>query len=99
MNQHTTPCEEDLAVTSTARLDWEGFLEDRLRAGSQDLYAEALAVIERSLLTRVLRQTGGNQARAAKVLGITRGSLRTKMRTLGITIERSVWSTGDQPGR
>jgi DNA-binding protein Fis len=99
LNQHTTPCEEDLAVTSAARLDWEGFLEDRLRAGSQDLYAEALSVMERSLLTRVLRHTRGNQLQAAKVLGITRGSLRTKIRTLGITIERSVWSTGDQPGR
>ena len=70
--------------------DWEGFLDDRLRAGSQDLYAEALAVMERSLLTRVLRHTGGNQVQAAKLLGITRGSLRDKIRTLGITIARSV---------
>ena len=67
--------------------------------GPQDLYAESLSVMERSLLTRVLRHTGGNQVQAAKLLGITRGSLRTKIRTLGITIERSVWSAGDQPGR
>jgi DNA-binding protein Fis len=39
---------------------------------------------------------GGNQLQAAKVLGITRGSLRTKIRTLGIKIERSVWSASDQ---
>jgi len=31
------------------------------------------------------------------ILGITRGSLRTKIRALGITIERSVWSDDDQP--
>ena len=54
--------------------------------------------MERSLLTRVLRHTGGNQVQAAKLLGITRGSLRTKIRTLGIQIGRSVWSAGDQPG-
>ena len=90
--------EEEPAGTSAAPFDWEGFLEERLRAGSQDLYAEALALMERSLLTRVLRHTRGNQLQAAKILGITRGSLRTKIRTLGITIERSVWSAGRPAG-
>ena len=90
--------EEESAGTSPAAFDWEAFLDDRFRAGSQDLYAESLAVMERSLLTRVLRHTGGNQVQAAKLLGITRGSLRTKIRTLGIQIGRSVWSAGDQPG-
>ena len=52
--------------------------------------------MERSLLTRVLRHTRGNQLQAAKVLGITRGSLRTKIRALGITINREVWSDDDQ---
>ena len=55
--------------------------------------------MERSLVTRVLRHTGGNQLQAAKILGITRGSLRTKVRTLGITIERSVSPPEDQPDR
>ena len=54
--------------------------------------------MERSLVTRVLRHTGGNQLQAAKILGITRGSLRTKIRTLGISIERSVWAPDDHPG-
>ena len=90
--------EEEPAGSAAAPFDWEGFLDDRLRVGSQDLYAEALALMERSLVTRVLRHTGGNQLQAAKILGITRGSLRTKIRTLGIQIERSVWSGDDQPG-
>ena len=80
----------------SAAIDWEEFLDQRLRAGSRDVYAEALAQMEQSLVTRVLRHTGGNQLQAAKVLGITRGSLRTKIRTLGIKIERSVWSSSDQ---
>ena len=90
--------EEPAGAARGGRFDWDGFLDERLRAGSQDLYAEALALMERSLLTRVLRHTGGNQVQAAKILGITRGSLRTKIRTLGITIERSVWSADDQSG-
>jgi two-component system nitrogen regulation response regulator GlnG len=77
--------------------DLDAFITGRLEAGSLDLYAEALALLERNLLTRVLRHTRGNQLQAAKVLGITRGSLRTKLRTLGIVIERSVWSENDQP--
>jgi DNA-binding NtrC family response regulator len=77
-------------------LDWERFIADRLAAGSKDLYAECLAVMEEQLLTRVLTRTGGNQLRAAELLGITRGSLRHKLRALGLTVERSV-SKDDSP--
>ena len=73
-------------------VDLAAFIEQRLQAGSQDLYAEALGLMERQLLTRVLRQCGGNQVQAAQLLGLSRGGLRTKLRALGITIERSVCS-------
>jgi two-component system, NtrC family, nitrogen regulation response regulator GlnG len=81
---------------ATAALDLERHIQERLSGETQDLYAETLALMERLLLTAVLRHTQGNQLQAAKILGITRGSLRTKIRALGITIERSVWSDGDQ---
>jgi two-component system nitrogen regulation response regulator GlnG len=71
--------------------DLARFIQDRLHAHSQDLYAETLAVVERYLLTEVLRCTDGNQVQAAKILGITRNSLRYKIRSLDITIERQVW--------
>jgi two-component system nitrogen regulation response regulator GlnG len=51
--------------------------------------------MERTVLTRVLRHTHGNQVQAAKILGITRASLRTKMRALGITVERAVGEDGE----
>ena len=70
--------------------EFEGFVDRQLRGGSEDLYAEALAYMERMLLTRVLKSTEGNQSRAAKILGITRGSLRNKIRTLRITIDQVV---------
>jgi two-component system nitrogen regulation response regulator GlnG len=75
--------------------DWEAFIDARLAAGTEDLYADSLHRFERMLLTRVLRHTGGNQLRAAKLLGITRGSLRTKVRELGIRIDRTV--TEEEP--
>jgi two-component system, NtrC family, nitrogen regulation response regulator GlnG len=75
----------------------DAFVEQRLRAGSESLYAESLSFMERHLLTRVLRHTQGNQSRAAKVLGITRGSLRSKIRLLGITINQAV-NVDDEAG-
>ena len=77
-------------------LDWDRFIVERLDAGSRDVYAECLAVLERQLLTRVLERTGGNQLRAAELLGITRGSLRHKLRSLGLTIERGVSADDDR---
>jgi two-component system nitrogen regulation response regulator GlnG len=70
--------------------EFESFIEKQLRGGTEELYAEALAHMERMLLTRVLRHTAGNQSKAAKLLGITRGSLRNKIRTLRITIDQVV---------
>jgi two-component system nitrogen regulation response regulator GlnG len=78
------------AAEARPALDWDRFVTERLDAGSHDLYAECLAVMERQLLTRVLQRTGGNQLRAAERLGITRSSLRHKLRTLGISVERAV---------
>jgi two-component system nitrogen regulation response regulator GlnG len=75
--------------------DWERFLDDRLQAGSQEVYDEWQALTERYLFTRVLHQTRGNQLQAAKILGISRNCLRAKIRSLGITIERSVSSDGE----
>ena len=37
---------------------------------------------------QVLRHTGGNQSQAARVLGITRGTLRARLTALGIPVER-----------
>ena len=77
--------------------DWDAFVAGRVAAGADDLYAASLEKMERELLTRVLRHTAGNQLQAAKILGITRGSLRTKIRALGITIAREVWSDDGPP--
>jgi two-component system nitrogen regulation response regulator GlnG len=74
------------------------FIDERLQAGTENLYEETLQRTERLLLTRVLQHTGGNQVQAAKLLGITRGSLRHKIRELGITIKRAVGADEDESG-
>ncbi|REK18782.1 MAG: sigma-54-dependent Fis family transcriptional regulator [Planctomycetota bacterium] len=87
--------EEKLPPVSSAadqlpRSDLAAYIEQRIESDSQDLYAESLDLMERYLLTRVLRETGGNQSLAAKMLGITRGSLRNKIRALQLSIDQVV---------
>ncbi len=45
-----------------------------------DLYELVMNEVEIPLLETVLRYTHGNQSRAAKVLGISRGTLRKKLK-------------------
>jgi DNA-binding NtrC family response regulator len=68
--------------------DWQAFVEQRLGENPKNLHAEAIEVAERYLVTRVLQVSEGNQSRAARMLGITRGNLRKKIRTLNIQIDR-----------
>ena len=80
------------APASTEDLpDLKQFIRERLQSDCTTLYTDAVALLERYLLTEVLRHTGGNQVQAARLLGITRNSLRHKIRSLEITIERSIW--------
>jgi two-component system nitrogen regulation response regulator GlnG len=76
--------------TASRAVGLDDFIEERLRAGSTALHAEALAFMERATLTKVLRHTGGNQSQAARILNITRGTLRSKIRELGIVIHQAV---------
>ncbi|MCX8139365.1 MAG: sigma-54 dependent transcriptional regulator, partial [Gemmataceae bacterium] len=82
-------------TSSESELFWDRFVSERLAAGTENLYAECLERMEREVILRVLKHTAGNQVQAARILGITRGSLRNKIRALGITISRSVESEDD----
>ncbi len=45
-----------------------------------DLYQLVLEQVESPLLTAVMNYTGGNQSRAAEMLGLNRGTLRKKLK-------------------
>ena len=51
---------------------------------SANLYDLMLGLVEKPLLRAVLRETGGNQVRAAQILGINRNTLRKKLTAHGI---------------
>ncbi len=52
------------------------------------LYEHLLSLVERPLLQAVLDRAGGNQLKAAQLLGINRNTLRKRMRQLGISGKR-----------
>jgi nitrogen regulation protein NR(I) len=77
--------------TGESAFDYGGltpYVEDQLAAGSTRIYADYQALTDRHLLTLVLRHTGANLSRAASMLGITRATLRSKLATLEIPVER-----------
>ena len=48
------------------------------------LYRTVMARVERPLLRQVLQLSGGNQLKAARLLGINRNTLRKRLRILGL---------------
>lgn len=69
--------------------DLARFVQERLSHGSTDLHAELQAATERQLFLQVLRHTDNNLTQAARLLGLSRATLRSKLTTLGLVIERS----------
>jgi two-component system nitrogen regulation response regulator GlnG len=86
-----------LVAAPGGSLDPEAFLRQRLSPDARDLYAEAHRELDRVLLPRVLEYTGGNQHRAALLLGIARKTLRQKLRDLGLHVTHSVEADWDDP--
>lgn len=65
-------------------------VDSKIGQHDQNLYEQVIDEAEKLLLTRVLRMTGGSQVEAAKILGITRTTLRTKIHKFGITISQTI---------
>jgi len=51
------------------------------------LYARILPLVEKPLIEMTMLATGGNQLKAAYVLGINRNTLRKKIAELGVKFE------------
>lgn len=78
-------------VPSSSPADaWHEYLQQRIEARTENLYDETIEVLERKLFTQVLQAVHGNQSEASAILGITRTTLRTKIKKLGLSIDRVV---------
>ena len=63
-----------------------GISELFIRENEGKLYHYLVESLERPLISKVLDQTAGNQLQAARILGINRNTLRSKIRKLGINV-------------
>lgn len=53
-----------------------------------EIFYSAVGELEKALIEKALEKTNGNQIAAAKLLGVNRNTLRTKIRILSININR-----------
>ena len=72
-------------------------VRELLRRGETDIYRIVHAEVDKHLLETILNYVGGNQLEAAALLGISRTTLRARLRTLGMAVEKHVQSDSDQP--
>jgi two-component system nitrogen regulation response regulator GlnG len=75
---------EDLAFEEMVKSKLAGLLARIDGYPVHDLYDKVLARVERPLFDLVLAHTGGNQLKAAEILGVNRNTLRKKLATLGL---------------
>ncbi|HEX3765373.1 MAG TPA: sigma-54 dependent transcriptional regulator [Kofleriaceae bacterium] len=75
--------------------DLERFIRQRLAPATNDLSADTHREVDRLLMTLALEYTHGNHRDAARLLGISRQTMRVKLRALGLHVAHSVESADD----
>jgi two-component system, NtrC family, nitrogen regulation response regulator GlnG len=75
---------EDLAFEEMVKAKLSGLLARIDGYPTHDLYEKVIARVERPLFDLVLANTGGNQVKAAEILGLNRNTLRKKLEALGL---------------
>jgi Fis family transcriptional regulator, factor for inversion stimulation protein len=61
-----------------------GYFSQLGDATPSDVYEMVMAEVEVPVLKCVLKYTGGNQSEAAKILGLSRGTVRKKLKMYGM---------------
>ena len=67
-----------------------GLIQRLLDADEDHIYHKVQAEVDRAVLEAVLNRVDGNQVDAARILGISRTTLRNKLSSLGLSFEKQV---------
>ncbi|HTU94070.1 MAG TPA: sigma-54 dependent transcriptional regulator [Gemmataceae bacterium] len=76
-------------------LELRALIANLLERDESNVYSQVLAAVERVLLPQVLLHTHGHQQQASERLGISRATLRHKLRLLGLAVERIITGSND----
>jgi two-component system, NtrC family, nitrogen regulation response regulator GlnG len=86
------------AFLPAAALDLAQLIESCLESGEAGVYDRVIAAVERVLFSRALGHTHGNQSQASDLLGLNRQTLRHKLRTLGLVVDKTVMDGSSKSG-
>jgi DNA-binding NtrC family response regulator len=89
-NDHTAAANSRGETPADPWSAWDTFIAEQVKSGNQQIYDEAVRLTEKHVISRILIHTSGNQVQASELLGITRTTLRNKIKQHGITIGRTV---------
>ena len=79
---HTSQMAEEFQTLVSAALP--SLVREMAAAENGKLYRSIMARLELPLLRQALELAGGNQLKAARLLGINRNTLRKRLRILGL---------------
>jgi two-component system nitrogen regulation response regulator GlnG len=84
--------EVDADESPVGDIDWQilpQFVEKAISGNETDVYRRARDQFDRLLIIRAVQHTGGNQNRAAEILGLSRVTLRARLRAMKELPEQS----------
>ena len=79
--------EKDISMVDLLEQKISEFVVRMKSAGGKDLYPLLIREIERCLISLILKESDGNQVKAAEMLGINRNTLRKKIKEFKISIK------------
>ncbi len=81
---------ERISSDSFGTINLSRLIRDRLDAGDPEVYRSITLAVDRIVIEVMLRRTKGNQVLASELLGISRTTLRAKLRSLGLAVEKQL---------
>ena len=77
-------------VPEAKETDLAEFVKKAIGRGETDVYRQALEHFDRLLVSCALEQAHGQQNRAAEILGLSRATLRAKLRNMQMSVEKAL---------
>jgi Fis family transcriptional regulator len=86
MKKSASEADNPIPLRQNVQLAIRRYLEDMGQSQPDSLYRVLMAEVEPPLIEEVLRYTNGNQSQTAKILGMTRNTLRSKLNRYDIPV-------------
>lgn len=86
MKKSASEADNPIPLRQNVQLAIRRYLEDMGQSEPDCLYRVLMAEVEPPLIEEVLRYTNGNQSQTARILGMTRNTLRSKLNRYDIPV-------------